>query len=323
MKTIQTKLTLIMRLAFAAALIVLTGCASMEGKFTETTVANLPVFADQTLALMGGEDPGLYLNETVFIREYLTGENPNEKLIDELVVTADKLLVAIADYSLDLALVADTVSDPEAQKARYMVNLRKLERVVTQELGLQELNLHSNVEAAEQQETLLGAMRTAQPVIDALGRHGLMLMSRHDDGVEAVARNVELGIEEDYAGLYEYADWLGGHRDAVLLELGELIEQEAQGKDVSRQENELIARLEVINRLATEIEPHWEIYRSAQRELDKVHLNVLNSSNRVRLILLVWVRAHERMTSGRQEDAEWFTMQELGAVAFKLGRKLI
>jgi hypothetical protein len=323
MKTIKTKFSLIIRLTFLAAAMVLTGCASMEGKFTETTVANLPVFADQTLALMGGEDPGLYLNETVFIREYLTGEDPNEILIDELVVTADKLLVAIADYSLDLALVADTVSDPEAQKARYMENLIKLERVVTQELNLQELNLHSNVEAAAQQETLLGAMRTAQPIIDALGRHGLMLMSRHDDGVESVARHVELGIEEDYAGLYEYADWLGGHRDAVLLELGELIEQEAQGKDISRQENELIARLEVINRLATEIEPHWEIYRSAQRELDKVHLNVLNSSNRVRLILLVWVRAHERMTSGRQEDAEWFTMQELGAVAFKLGRKLI
>ncbi len=323
MKTINNQLALVTRLAFVASVVVLASCASMEGKFTETTVADLPVFADQTLALMGGEDPGLYLDQTILIREYLTGEDPNEQLMDDLVAVADKLLVAIGDYSLELALVADTVADQDEQKARYIASLTKLERVVTNELNLQELNLQANVADAAQQETLLEAMRAAQPVVDALGRHGLMLLTRHDDTVELVARNVEKGIEKDYAGLYEYASWLGNHRDTVLLKLGKLMEQEAQGKNIAQQENELIARLEVIHRLATEIEPHWEIYRSTQMELDEVHTNVLNSSNRVRLILLVWTRAHERMTSGRQEDAEWFTMQDLGAVAYKIGRKLI
>jgi hypothetical protein len=323
MKTINNQLALVTRLAFVVSVVVLASCASMEGKFTETTVADLPVFADETLALMGGEDPGLYLNETVLIREYLTGEDPNEKLIDDLVAKADRLLVAIADYSLELALVADTVEDQEEQKARYITGLTKLERVVTNELDLQELNLEANVAEAARQEKLLDAMRVAQPVIDALGTHGLLLLTRHDDGVEAVAKMVEQGIQKDYAGLYEYGTWLGGHRDSVLLELGKLIKQEAKGKNIAQQETELIERLEVIHRLATEIEPHWEIYRSTQMELDQVHTNVLNSSNRVRLILLVWTRAHERMASGRIEDAEWFTMQDLGAAAFKLGRKII
>ena len=322
MNTIQ-QIGFMVRPALIAAVLVMTGCASTEGKFSDTTVANMPAFADETLALMGGEDPGLHLNETVLIREYLDGSDPNEKLIDELVGTADRLLVAMTDYSLDLAMVADTVSDPEEQKRRYIENLTKLEQAVTETLQLQDLNLKANIDNAAREEKLLDAMRAGQPIIDALGRHGLLLLGRHDDGVEAVARLVEQGIEEDYAGLYKYGTWLGGHRDSVLLELGELIVQEEQGKNVAREENELIDRLEVIDRLASEIEPHWEIYRSAQRELDHVHISVLDSSNRVRLILLVWVRAHEAMTSGRTKEAEWFTMQDLGAVAYKLGRKLI
>ena len=267
------------RVCSIIAVMTLAACASVEGKFTETTVADLPIFADQTLALMGGEDPGLSINETILIREYLTGEDPSEQLIDDLAGKADTLLVAIADYSLELALLADTVTDPEEQKPLYIENLSKLENVVTDTLDLQELDLKANIAAATQQDTLLEAMRTAQPIVDALGRHGLLLLGQHDDGVAVVASHVEEGIEQDYAGLYEYGTWLGGHRDAVLQELGELIEKEAEGENIARREEALIARLQVIDRLAGEVGPHWEIYRSAQRELDYVHGSVLDSSN--------------------------------------------
>lgn len=323
LSNVQKATVAMLRLAVIAFAAALTGCANMEGKFADTTVADLPVFADETIALMGGEDPGLTVNETVLIREYLTGEDPNEALIDDLAVKAELLLVAIVEYSLEIALVSETVSDPQERLRIYIDNLRKFERVITETLDLQELNLAANVAQAAQQEKLLDAMRAAQPVIDALGRYGLILLARHDDGVTEVAAHVERGIDEDYKGLYEYGTWLGGHRDEVLMELGGLIEQEAEGKNIIGREQELIARLEIIDRLSKEIEPHWEIYRSAQRELDSVHINVLNSSNRTRLILLVWVRAHERMTTGRIEDAEWFTMKDLGAAAFKLGRKLL
>ena len=134
---------------------------------------------------------------------------------------------------------------------------------------------------------------------------------------------LDAAIEEDYADLYAYGTWLNGHRDAVLTDLEALIEAEAEGKDIASQEDELIDRLEIIHGLAMEIKPHWQTYRDTQHELDKIHVDVLDASNRTRMVLLIWSRAHARMSTGRIQEAEWFTLQDLGAVAFKYGKKLL
>ena len=303
----------------------LMGCSSlsMKGKVTDTTVANLPVFADETIALLGGEDPGLSKNETILIREYLTVEDPSIVLSDDLALKADQLLVAIMDYSIDIAMLSETINDDEQRRVAYIDSLTKFEWTVTDVLELEALNLTANVQNAAEQTTLLDAMRTGQPVVDALGRHGLQMLSQHDDAINEVAQLVDDGIEADYVGLYEYGTWLTGHRDAVLTDLEALIDAEAEGKDITSQEEELIDRLEIIHGLAMEMQPHWRMYRATQRELDKIHIDVLDASNRSRMVLLIWVRAHERMTTGRIQKADWFTLKDLGAVAFKYGSKIL
>ena len=310
---------------FILLVTLLVGCSSvsLKGKVTDTTVADLPVFADETIALLGGEAAGLSKNETVLIREYLTGEEPSEVLADDIALKADQLLVAITDYSIDIAMLSETINDEEQRRMDYIDSLTKFERTVTEVLELEALNLAANVENAAEQTMLLDAMRAGQPVVDALGRHGLQILSQHDEAINTLAQFVDDGIEADYAGLYAYGTWLTGHRDAVLTDLEALIEAEAEGKDITSQEEELIDRLEIIHGLAMEMEPHWRMYRATQRELDKIHVDVLDASNRTRMILLIWVRAHARMTSGRIQDAEWFTLKDLGAVAFKYGGKLL
>ena len=310
---------------FILLVTLLVGCSSvsLKGKVTDTTVADLPVFADETIALLGGEAAGLSKNETVLIREYLTGEEPSEVLADDIALKADQLLVAITDYSIDIAMLSETINDEEQRRMDYIDSLTKFERTVTEVLELEALNLAANVENAAEQTMLLDAMRAGQPVVDALGRHGLQMLSQHDEAINTLAQFVDDGIEADYAGLYAYGTWLTGHRDAVLTDLEALIEAEAEGKDITSQEEELIDRLEIIHGLAMEMEPHWKMYRATQRELDNIHIDVLDTSNRTRMILLIWVRAHARMTSGRIQEAEWFTLKDLGAVAFKYGGKLL
>lgn len=313
------------RCTLAALVTLLAGCASVDwkSKLTDQTVADLSIFAEKTIALLGSADPGISRRQTVLVREYLTGEEPALALHRTRAENAQLLLRAMANYSIDIALLFETVQDDEQRRLAYIETLSTFEQTVTNTMGLQELDLAANVTNAAAQPTLLDSMRAGQAVIDAFVRHGLQRLYEHDNTVHELAAAIADDIETDYAGLYEYARWINGHRDDVLVKLEELAVAEASGQSLVKEEEELIRQLQSIYDLEDRTEAHWLKYRATHRELDKVHIEALDASNRTRLILLVWARAHERMTSGRVREADWFTLEELGMFAVKYGISLL
>ena len=85
----------------------------------------------------------------------------------------------------------------------------------------------------------------------------------------------------------------------------------------------LMGRLKGLHLIGTEIKPDWDNYRATHRELDKLHSQAINRLNKMRLVTLVWLRAHQKMAAGVQSPAEWFNINDLPSQMFKLGTSAI
>ena len=52
-----------------------------------------------------------------------------------------------------------------------------------------------------------------------------------------------------------------------------------------------------------EVQPDWDLYRVTHRELDVIQAKIAADINRLRVIMLVWLRAHQKMASGKSNPA--------------------
>ena len=85
----------------------------------------------------------------------------------------------------------------------------------------------------------------------------------------------------------------------------------------------LMKTLEIIDTIWNQIEPDWELYRNIHLELDRLYKQLINETRRVRLITLVWLRAHLKMASGTTSPAEWFDTKETPSILLKSGTNLL
>ncbi len=76
-------------------------------------------------------------------------------------------------------------------------------------------------------------------------------------------------------------------------------------------------------RVGEEIEPDWIHYRATHLELDDLYKDAQYEIRQIRLITLVWIRAHQKMASGIVSPAEWFDISDAPAMLLKMGTKAV
>ena len=79
----------------------------------------------------------------------------------------------------------------------------------------------------------------------------------------------------------------------------------------------------MIHKIWKKIEPDWQLYRKTHQELDENHIKVLEDANRLRITMIVWLRAHQKMAADITNPAEWFSVEDAPTELFKLGTKAI
>ena len=85
----------------------------------------------------------------------------------------------------------------------------------------------------------------------------------------------------------------------------------------------LVKRLDGLHRIQQEIEPDWKLYRATQQELDDLHALFMEEIKQFRLVTIVWMRAHQKMASGKIKPAEWFDINNAPGTLIKMGTGLI
>jgi hypothetical protein len=325
----------------------LSGCASMQGKFSSTNTENLGPFASQTIAVVGESDFGFTEQRAVYIREYLPEKEYAEFL--EHSEASDALFTAIINYSMNIVNLSEsgaTNAERVNGYADYVAGFRK-EAITT--LGGTSDDQQALVAKIREADDYLDALRTAQPLINAVQRYGETQLADIEKSTTQLAVMTEAGIEDEYATLVEYTELLEGKRNEILLALQRIYQYESGdtealqllsdsnitrsmkqplGKNPSEEklralESHLISRLESLSAVAKTIEPDWAQYRQTHEELDRLHAKVLAEIRHARLSLLSWGRAHRLMAEGKTDPAEWFSLSTATGALLKAGKNAV
>jgi hypothetical protein len=325
----------------------LPGCAGMQGKFSGSQSENLGPFASQTIAVIGEADFGFTEKRSVYIREHLPEEGFAEFV--EYSDAADTLFSAIIDYSMKIVNLSESNSSEKERinaYADYVASFRE-EAITT--LGGTADDQKALVAEIREADSYLEALRTAQPLIDAVQRYGEVLLLDMAKSTDDLALDTEVSIDGEYATLVEYTELLEDKRNEILRALQRIYQYEdgnvealqtlvdsnvvrsmtqKLGKSPSEEklralEAHLISRLESLSAVAATIEPDWVQYRATHEELDRLHAKVLGEIRLARLSLLSWGRAHRLMAEGKTDPAEWFSLSDATGALLNAGKKAV
>jgi hypothetical protein len=331
----------------ALSLAGLSGCASMEGKFSSSQSENLGPFASQTIVVIGEADFGFAEQRSIYIREHLPEENFGEFL--EYSASAETLFSAITDYSMKIVNLSESSATEEERINGYADYVAGFRKSAIKTLGGTTDNQAKLVAEIREADDYLEALRTAQPLIDAVQRYGEVLLFDMETSLTATAVETEANIDDDYSTLVEYTELLEDKRNEILLALQRIYEYEdgdadalqllvdsnvvrsmiqKLGKSPSEEklralEAHLISRLESLSAVAATIEPDWAQYRATHAELDRLHGLVRGEIRNARLSLLTWSRAHRLMAEGKTDPAEWFSLSTATGALLKAGKNAV
>jgi len=324
-------------IAVFITVMMVTSCASMTQKFKKGTVANVGVFADQTIAMLSEADFGFSDDQAIYLRDFWDAEYSLEKGFMQHRNEAGLFFRGIVLYSLNLVLIVETKPSVEAQIEAYADYLGDFDDTLLNNLGMEKDHYTEMIEKVRASETLLEALRAAQPIINASGRYMNLILDNLNESLEELVIDLEKRIDFRYRdvvhfqkvlekekywvlGAMEKLYWANdGDREAykelidsqAIIKKSIIPEGDPTEDDFITLAKYLYGRLNGLARIVQEIEPDWELFRASHRELDAAHLRGLDKIRQARLITLVWIRAHQKMSSGVSTPAEWFDFKSL------------
>ena len=340
---------LIRLLAGALISFVLSGCATMNKKFTPQTKANIGFFADNTIAILSNVDLSIKRNEAVFSRRFFDENGSEEKRMGVLNNNMQIALYNIVDYSVTLVNMVESDRTEKEKVTAYADHLVRFKEDILYNTGMTSEQFDTEIKDIKSQPDFLSALRAAQPIISAAVIDAIMELKELTEAIETVADKMDAKIDEEYADIIRYQQKMEEEKSNILsafeivydayrtdkpnlskltesgvIWLPEIIPQgRPTRKDLQAILKHLQARLDALHTVQQEIQPYWEDYRATHRELDDLTDKIVDEIKNVRLILLVWVRAHQKMATGIVDPAEWFDINDVPAQLFKLGHKLL
>ena len=327
----------------------LSGCASLQGKFTRSTKTDVGYFADQTIALLSKADFDFTRDESVYTREYFDDTGEEERELIRLEDEVDLFFKDIITYSFNIVVIYETNKDDEKRIKAYAKNLQMADEKVLQQLNLPREAFDNVIEDILKQNTFREALQAAQPIINGAGWYMNTTLNELMVAVSKVALKMDQKIDEEYADVIRYQEKLEEEKYAILSAFEALYEtyrgdqgaystlkanRAIRRKDLLPQKHptdkqlEAIAehlskRLKALDLVGKAIQSDWDTYRATHRELDKLYDMMMESIRTARLLTIVWVNAHYEMARGVSAPAEWFDVENAGAVAVKTGLKVV
>ena len=315
---------------------VLAGCAgsSKRGKFTKGKTVNLAPFADQTIAMLGGVDYGFAKDESILTREYFDFESQQAKKFIELLDEVDRELTEIMAYSLQIVTLGESNRTGPEKAVAYADYIDKLDKPLLGKPGVRitREKYDEILNRVRAQETMLDALRTAQPLVNEVSRYTDGVLAELEDFTWKYALTIESRINSTYQESLNFNKTLGVRSDSlmqalrllmdykngdnkalsklanthVIRSMGAKTSKRFSAKDVQAIEKYLVDELTTVHNIYQQISPVIKEYRQTMAELDRLYDTTLTDIRKLRLAVNVWGRAHNRMASGKTDPAEWF-----------------
>ena len=323
-------------LVLLPAAFLLTGCATLSSKFTTGVQADIGYFTDATVSMMRDANFGFSRGVALYTKEYLNMDGPEEKAFYGHVANSDHVLKAIVSYSLRLVTIAESNKSTSEQIKEYADYLNQIDVEILQALGLEPEHFNKVIKNIRKQNDILGALRAAQPIVNALGRYMEETLDKVTETSIALTVLVDKRIDAKYADVIRYQQTLEKEKSdtlkaleyvylavrgdetayKLLIKSGQIHDESLipKGKPSYGQlvkiGEYLMHKFDVFARVSKEVEPDWQRYSNTHHELNKLEVQIRNETKQFMLITLIWVRAHQKMASGKTKPAEWFDIND-------------
>jgi hypothetical protein len=318
-------------------------CTSLEGKFTKTQSANMGAFADQTIAMLAESNVTKANDKSIYTRKYIDFTDKDVQAYEKLLEDSEAFFDKIIEYSIALATIVETNKSVPEQIEAYSKYLEKLQESAEGKTDMTPELFDQIISDVRSQDDFLDALQVAQPIMNAAGRYGMLLMNKIDKSAKLLMRDLDRKIDEDYAEVIAFQEALETEKYVVLNAIamlystykGDMNEFERfrqsdavldktlipQGEpsveELTILSDHLEDRLKTIHTIWSEVEPDWVVYRATHEELDEQYNALLGETRRARMFLLIWFRAHQKMSAGISNPAEWFAIEDAPALLYK------
>jgi hypothetical protein len=315
----------------------LSSCTTLSTKFRGVTKADIGFFADETITILSQADFAFTRNETVYTREFFSPDGVEEHQLQALVTQVEILFDRILDYSLGLVVIYQTKGSDAKRVEAYADSLEIIDDKFLEAVKLPRESFEELIAEIRKQEKFIDALQAAQPILNGAGWYMNTVLNDMVDATDKLALRVEEQIDKRYAEIIWYQEALEEEKNTVLNALklvyntfsgdkgaydrlrasgairqqGLLPKSTPSQKELEAIADHLMTRLEALHKISQQVDPMWNLYRAAHTELDQLYDKMIESINKARVLIIVWVSAHYQMASGKKAPAEWF---DIGAV---------
>ena len=306
----------------------LTSCSLFRAK-TEPDIAP---FAEQTITMAGEVNQGFANIRAVYIRKEAS-QAPEVEELKMMVEDIRLFMVGIVEYSVQVvALSQSSKTGPERAQILGDFIDELLDPVVEQkdvELHYGEGRLNEILDDIRQQETLLDALRVAQPLVDEAAYVAGAFLERFKDKQNLAMQSISNAVDEEFHAVISYSNILR-EQEEITSKVHEQLAKYALGDESALDEidyenmpafegvsvddgldleelyileDRILVRMEKISTLRNDIEPEMERYRIKQREIDKINRQIDKSLMETRATVYLWNKTHLKMSEGLSAPA--------------------
>lgn len=331
------------------ALSLLSGCATFSGKFSSSVQADIGYFSDTTVSMLKEVNFGFTRGGAIYTKEFIAWNESEEAKLMESSSNVDKVLRGIVRYSLRLVAITEAGRSEKEQIQQYADYLQEIQGGVQKALNLPADQYESVIREVRKQKDMMGALRTAQPIMNGMGRFMDQTLDDVDAAATNLAKKLDKKIDARYSEVILYQQALDKEKYNVLRALANIyksIRNDRAAYDALLKSNEirdknlipkgyptypqlvamskyLMGKFDIMHTIQKEISPDWETYRDTRRELQKLENQIHQEVKQFRLVTMTWVRAHQKMASGKSKPAEWFDINDAAMKGIRSGIDLI
>jgi hypothetical protein len=322
--------------AVAGCILLVSGCASYKKNFQNTSIANIGYFTDNTISMLSGLEIGINREDSLLVRRFIDKETPEKQVVSALKASLRENVVSMTRYSITIVNIADAEGTEEEKVQHYADYLVTFQNANADFALISSNDFETVIQEIREQTELLEAFRKAQPLMNQAVKEAVWKVSELIDAINILTMELDHRIDEDYADIIRYMNKLerekfdiltafeliydahrmdepelSALRDSRVIWYPEIIPEGTPTKeDLTKIGEHLHKRLLALNTVQEEIKPNWDRYISTHQELDLLSDRTINRANHLRIILLTWTRAHQKMASGIIKPAEWFDLDE-------------
>jgi len=312
-----------------ALLLMLTGC----GTFKKSQRLDLKPFAEYTVNLASDIEFGMTSGAKVhYLMDYR--DDPVIKAHNAQWDYVRQLVRAIVAYSVEITTLSGSLLSESEKNQEFAVFLDRLVQPAIAKypdaIRITAAGLDSITTDVRAQTTFLGALGSAQPVIDEIARLSELVFDDLQDSLDDTADHLLARIEEDNADVRFVRKRLKSAQaryvqSIIILgrirtgednlwpellanepQLKEFIptDREPNGEDIQRVEDRLFYAMEKVVDFKMQFAPDMEYYRHQVSELDDLYKFAMMHLKKSRVTVMVWARAHRDLARGITDPAK-------------------